>query len=438
MATTTLRRLLPALLFALLVFPPVEARADGPLGLEDAVRLALAHNERALKAPLRVEAAEGQLQKARSAFLPTLSASANGSVHPFDKNGRLFSSSGALQLNQPLLNLSALPLYAQARHQLESERWGAAQDKRLLAFDTARAFLVVLNTQRLLEAAQKRLERARAVEQTAEGRAKAGLSSSNDLTLAHIDTTSALRDVAQAEGSLAKAYVQLSYLVGQAVSGPLAAPDRTRRAAESASFRAEDVARLAEGRRPDVRAAAEKTAALREAAKEPLYRLAPTLGLSGQVKLNTDLVAPNPPHDESAQITLTWSIYDAGARYADRRTRLAQLDSQALDERALRRSIAADIAIALAALKATREAYRFASEALDAATRNATETASLYAQGLARGLELVTAYSRRYDAEVTLETTRLSMEQAYLDLRLASGLDPIEDDAALAPKAVKP
>jgi outer membrane protein TolC len=438
MAPMTLRRLLPALLLIQLILPPIEARADGPIGLEEAVRLALANNERALKAPLRVEAAEGQLDKARTAFLPSLSASANGTVHPYDKNNRLLSAGGTLQLNQPLLNLSAIPLYAQARHSLESERWGAAQDKRMLAFDTARAFLVVLNSQRLLEAAQQRLERARAVEQTADGRAKAGLSSANDVTLARIDTASASRDVAQAQGALTKAYVQLSYLVGQNIAGPLAAPDRTRRAAESAAFRAEDVARLAEGRRLDVKSAAEKTVALREFAKEPLFRLAPTLGLSGQVKVTTDSVPPAAPHDESAQVTLTWNIYDAGSRYADRRVRLAQAESQALDEKALRRSIAADIATALAALKAQREAYHFAAEALEAARQNATETASLYAQGLARGLELVTAYSKRYDAEVNLETTRLAMEQAYLDLRLASGLDPNEDDAALAPKAVKP
>src|SRR5262245_11909036 len=147
---TTLRRLLPALLFAFLL-SPASARADGPLGFEEAVRLALTNNERARKAPLRVDAAEGQLDKARAAFLPSLSAGASGTLHPLDKNNRVLSGAGTLQLNQPLLNLSAIPLYAQARHTLESERWGAAQDKRLVAFDTARAFLVVLNSQRLLE-----------------------------------------------------------------------------------------------------------------------------------------------------------------------------------------------------------------------------------------------------------------------------------------------
>lgn len=409
------------------------ARADAPITLEEAVRLALANNERALKAPLRVEAAEGQLDRARAAFLPTLSASGAGSIHPYDKNGRMFGAQGTVQLNQPVLNLSAIPLYAQARRQLESERWGAIQDKRVLAFDTARAFFVVLTNTRLLDSAKQRFERARASQANAEARAKAALNSTNDVTLAMVDSATAAREVALAEGNLTRAYVQLGFLVGKPVAAASPDTDRTMRAAENGVFRADDVVRLAEGRRPDVRSAEERTHALRESAKEPLFRLAPTLGLSGQVKLSSD---STPLHDESAQLTLTWNIYDAGIRYADRRNRLAQAESQALDEKQLRRSIAADVGIALATLKAARETYRISGEGVEAARRHTQETEILYQQGLARALELITANGRRYDAEVGLATARLSMAQAYLDLRLAIGLDPLEDEPmpAAAPK----
>jgi outer membrane protein TolC len=412
--------------------PPAPPAATAALALEEALRLALANNERALKAPLRVEVAAGALDKARTAFLPTLSATGTGALHPRDKNDRLWSGGGSLQLNQPILNMSAFPLYAQARHTLESERWGAAQDKRLLAFDTARAFVVCLTSERLLDVSRQKLDRARAIQKNAEARAKAQLASSNDVTLAMVDSASAARDVATAEGNVAKAYVQLSFLVGKTVTGPLADPDRTMRAAETGAFRMDDVTRLAEGRRPDVRSAEEKTAALRESAKEPLYRLAPTLALSGQVKLTIDPVPPDKLHDESAQLTLTWNIYDAGVRYADRRQRLAQAESQALDERALRRSIATDVAAALASLRAAREAYRLAGEGVEATRKHTAETETLYQQGLARALEVVEANSRRFEAEVNRETTKFAMAQAYLDLRLAIGLDPAEDEAVAA------
>ena len=412
-----------------LALAPRAARAEAPLGLDEAVNLALANNERALKAPLRVEAAQGQLERARSAFLPTLVANGTGQLRSIeDRNGRAVSGSGNLTLNQPLLNLPAFPLYAQAKHQLESERWGAVQDKRLLAFDTAHAFLLALTNERVLEAAKGRLDRARENQQTADARAQAQLASTNDVTRAIIETTSATREVAQAQGNLARAYLQLGFLVGKPITGNLSAPDRVTQTAEHSALRTEDVAQMAEARRPDVRAAHERTEALRESAREPLFRLAPTIGASAQIHTTVAPIAPDPAFDETLQLTLSWNIYDAGVRYADRKTRVAQAQSQALDEKALRRSIATDVNIALTALRAARESYRISEEAVDAAKRNTTETEILYAQGLARAIEVSDANGRRFDAEVNRATAKLSMQQAYLDLRDALGLGPVGEE----------
>jgi outer membrane protein TolC len=433
-------------LVLILVLSPRAARAEGPLSLEEAVRLSLALNERSLKAPQRVEVAEGGLDKARTAFLPTLTwvgtgqgqrprdATPGGAASAASAATRVWSANGALTLNQPIVNLSSFPLYTSAKHNLESERWGAVQDKRLLAFDTARAFLVVLSSERLLVVAKDKVERARATQKDAEARAKAGLASSNDVTLALVDTAAAAVAAAQADGAVERSYLSLAFLIGKQVSGPLAVPERTLRAAELGAFRAEDVVRLAEDRRPDVRSAVEHTVSLRDSAKEPLYRLAPTLGLAGKLTLNVDPTGSDLRLWEgSAALTLTWSIYDAGVRYADRRTRDAQAESALLDEKMLRRSIATDVGLALASLRSLREAYKVAAEGVDAARRHVGEVGVLYKQGLAKGLDVVDANGRLADAETTLETTKLSMEQAYLDLRLAVGLDPQEDDNAAPP-----
>jgi outer membrane protein TolC len=126
-------------------------------------------------------------------------------------------------------------------------------------------------------------------------------------------------------------------------------------------------------------------------------------------------------------LTLTWQIYDAGIRYADRRTRLAQAVSAWLDERALRRSVANDISIAIAELHAARTVLQVSEQAVVMAQKNTEETTILYKQGLAKAIEVTDANATRYDAEVTLATARLSMEQAYLNLRFALGLGPVED-----------
>ncbi len=428
-------RFVGALMFCL-ALGPARAQAEDALGLEEALKLALANNERALKAPLRVEVAQGQLERARTAFLPTLTTNAGVTFSPtLNKGGRAAAGSGTITLNQPLLNPSAFPLYAQARHQLEAERWGAVQDKRIVVFDTAQAFLVVLTTEHLLDAAHRRLERAVATLKNIEARAGAQLASSNDVTRTMIETTAARREVVRAEGNVARAYLELSFLVGKEVKGPLAESDRTTRAAQSGGVHTEEDVRSAASRRADVRSSEERTLALREAAKEPLYRLAPTIQATAQMRVNPAPIAPDSAHDESLQLSLSWTLFDAGVRYADRRTRSAQAESQALDERQLRRSIATDVAIATAALKAAREVYKLSDEAATIAQRNTAETEVLYEHGLARAIEVVDATATRYDAEVSRETARLAMEQAYLDLRFALGLDPLDDGKSTpAPK----
>ena len=374
-----------------LVAAPRLVHAQAPLTLDDALRLAAANNERAAKAPLRVTVAEGQLEKARAGFLPTLTAGGLATIQPVDaKNPRVFTSGASLTLSQPILNLSAFPLYAQALHTLESERWGASQDKRLLAFDTTRAFLLVLTNERLLAAAQGRLDRALADDKNSRQRAGAGLNSSNDVTRSSIEVQSAQREVTTAQGNLERAQIQLAFLIGKPVVGALAVHERTSHAAESTALGGDD-ARAAEDRRPDVISAKEKTAAAWAFAREPLYRLAPTLSAQGQLKLNIDPLPMQNLHDESLNFTLTWTLFDAGTRYGDRRLRVAQAESTALDEKALRRSVSSDVALAIAALRTARTLYKVAGDAAQLAQKNTDETQVLYAQGLAKAIEVTDA-----------------------------------------------
>lgn len=409
---------------------PLTARAEGGLRIEDAVREALARNERARKAPLRIEQSEGQRERARSAFLPSLTATGSAGVNgQEDRNGNIGQTNAALTLQQPLLAPSAFPSYAQASHQLEADKWTAAQDKRLVAFDTARAFLQVLAAERVLEAANRRTERAQANLDNADARAAAQLASTNDATRARLELANAAREAANARGSTERAYLNLGFLVGRRVQPPLVAPDRTTRAAESVGVVDKQLQAALE-RRPDVRSARERTEALQASAREPLYRFAPTIGASAQVRAAAPTATGTDALTETAQLTLSWQIFDAGFRYADRRTRVAQAESQALDEALLRRSVETDVGLALASLRAAREALRIADEAATAAQQSVEETEILYRQGLARAIELTDANARRFDAEVNRAASKLTMEQAYLELRFALGFGPVDEEGA--------
>jgi len=96
-----------ALLVAMAV-QTVTAAASAQLRIEDAVRLALANNERARIANLRVVDAGGSLDRARAAFMPSLVAGASTTQHLHaDKSGASRSSSGTLTLTQPIFAPSA-------------------------------------------------------------------------------------------------------------------------------------------------------------------------------------------------------------------------------------------------------------------------------------------------------------------------------------------
>ena len=431
-----------SLAFALALLSPGTAVAEG-LKLEDAVRLALQNNERAQKAPLRVEVAEGQLERARDAFLPTLVAGGASAwkPNPPDRTPAL-TNSGTLTLSQPLLNPSAFPLYQQQQRSRDSERWGALQDKRQLAFDTAKAFVQALASEHVLDSAKRKADTAKLNLDESQARAQAGLTSTNDVTKAQLQLATSNGQVASAQGNVEKAYISLSFLVGQKVDPPLVPPDATTRAAQkyeesqrtqtkSALERRADAIRAAQDWRPDLHSLHEKTEALRYSARETLYRLIPTVGATGQMRFVPDPLAAEKAVDETVTLNFTWQIFDAGFRYADRRQRLAQVSSSELDEKLLRRSVETDVDTARAALHAARASVEVARPRRSRRRRRtSTRRSSSTSRGSRGRSRSPTRTIEQFQAEVTLETAKLTMEQAYLDLRNALGYGPLDDDAA--------
>jgi outer membrane protein TolC len=198
------------------------ASAD-PLTLDKAVDLALAHNERAGITTLDVTVAEAGVAKARASFLPVLSASGNDTYGPLDTKDKN-TARGSLTLTQPLIAPSAWPLYSQAKHSLDAQQAQAVEDRRQLAFDTAKAYMAVLLADEVVQAAQKKLETAKADVDDTNAQVKAQLASSNDVTRANISLASSVRELAADQGNLDAAYVQLELLVAGPVSRPLASP----------------------------------------------------------------------------------------------------------------------------------------------------------------------------------------------------------------------
>lgn len=396
--------------------------------IADVIALALKHNERALSPQERVRAADAAVAKSRASLIPSLSASAGETLKPAPSSGSDATSFAATAtLSAPLFAPSAYPLLSQSKHSAEAEKYQAGEDRRILAYDAARAFLTALTSEEVKRASDQRYVRAEANLANAKARADAGFSSSNDVTRSEVELASAKREVESAIGTVARAYIQLSFLTVVPVHGPLVAPTQTTRAAEvRGASDANALCVTARARRLDVRSSREKVEAASLSAKEPMWRLAPTIAFQGQLRATAPTGSTARVDDETLQVTASWPIFDGGARYADRDSRLAALKIANLDRSLLERRVDADVRVALANLQASQGVYQAAGAAVESARRNTQETEVLYRQGLARAIELVDANAKRFDAEVALATARLSMEQAYLELRFATGDAPLD------------
>jgi outer membrane protein TolC len=405
-----------------------QARAED-LSLQSVVKLALSRNERAEIANQNVVAADAALAKARAAFLPSLSLSAGETYRPQQAetgNVRNNSATAALTLSQPLFNATAFPLYASAKHGYDSVFHNHLDLRRQLAFDAARGFFSVVAQQRVLKAAESRLDLANATLDDTQVRAAAGLTSSNDVTRSQIEQASADQSTINASNSLQAARLNLEYLIAEPtqIESDLAAPTQSLAPANQSLA---GLVNVAIATRPDLAALRASAASASALSDEPGLRFVPTLNASAQARTqDQEFAGPNRYVDTTIAINFNWAIWDAGVRSADADSRNAARISAELQLRALARRVEIDVRVAIAELSAARNSLVAAQQGQDAAQRSAEETSVLYKQGLAKAIELVNGNSSKFDAEVAVAAAELNVRQAELDLRSALGLFPLD------------
>jgi outer membrane protein TolC len=408
---------------------PAQAGRDA-LRIEDAVARALARNERARIADLNVTVAAAGVDKARAAFLPTVNVGGIYTQKPDDVVAppkSSYTAVASVTISQPLINASAFPLYAEAKRLLDGQVAQTQDDKRVLAFDAARAFFTALSADAVVTAASTRLDTAKANLADTEARVQAQLVSTNDVTRATIDLANAVHELENDRGTARIAYVALAYTINSPVPNTLVTPTALLAAGRAAVPPVDGLVRLAILRRPDLASKRQVALAAHDFAAEPLLRLVPTLGVSGTLQLSSDetIVGHGFYNTEALVATLSWPLFDAGVRYADKRSRDAAAESADLVTAELVRSVDEQVRSSAIALEASQKALVAAAQARDAAKKSADETAILYKQGLAKAIELVDANDQRFLAEVSYATAEYAVAIAYLSLRQSVGLDPI-------------
>lgn len=432
--TTRKARALAALLAVAVAHAASSASA---LTLDEAVRLALERNERSRAAGETARAAGARVSRARSFLLPDLTVTGDWTrrsqetTRTVDGETSVLNSrdglEGRVTLRQTLFDARAWPLLTQAKRSRDAADLDAAEVRRQLAYETSEVYLAVLTADQVARAASERLDLARRNEREVRIRFDTELVSSNDVSRAELESATAQRELVLAEGDARVARLSLGELLDLDIVDSLAVPEALLRRASEPPLQLESLVTDAAGRRPDIQADRARLAALEASAGEPLMRYVPQLDVNATAWTTNESGFSGRDRDWTLGMGLTWPLFDGGDREATRSERQAMARAAALELRNRERAVATDVAATRVQLESRQASLTQAEVAVRAARRNASEAGELYRRGLIRALEAVDANVQLFEAEVERAGAEFALALAWLDLRAALGLEPLDE-----------
>lgn len=430
------RRLSAGSLGLILFLAPLLASQDRPLTLDEAVKLALERNERALATQEDVRAADARVARARSFFLPTITTTGTYTRRPYEVRrvvgdsevviSRFNALSETIALGLTLFDARSYVTLKSVRAQRNADVATASESRRQLAFEVSQAFLATLGTAQVQEASGRRIAFAKQNLEAAKARYAAGLASVNDVTRAELEYATAEVGVTQVTGQVETSLLQLGYLLDApaSVRGRLVVPEFLIEAAAGEAADQDKLIDEALARRLDVGSLRWLASSQHALAKEPMLRWVPSLSASGQYRITNEAGFNNKNWNWNVGATLSWTLFDGLVRFADRKERKALAQLADLDLKAATRRVDVEVREALVSLANQRASLKQATVAHEVAKKNAAETAELYRQGLASALEVADANVKLFDAEVAFVQERYGLGVAFLNLEAALGLDP--------------
>ncbi len=404
------------------------------LTIQAAVQAALVRNERAAVADEKVKASNAQVLKARSFFLPTITATGTYTRRPDAITRTLNDQSVTVQslnalaatvaMNLNLFDSRSIPLFRQVKLENKAEKCNSLENKRALSFEVCNAFLATLGVEQMLNAAQKRFDLAKKNLEAAQARFEAQLVSVNDVTRAQLEYATAERNITRAQGDVQSARLQLEFLLDQKIAGELVIPESLLAEAQSPPSMSDALIPEAQGQRLDLRSLRWHARAQHAYAVEPLLRWLPNLALIGSYRFTNESGLSGKSSTWSVGLNLNWTIFDGLTRIADYSERKALAHIADLEFKAGERQVELQVHNAQVTLTNQQASLKQAAVAQEVAGKNAGETTELYRQGLTGALQAADANVSLYEAEVELIRARYGIAVAFLNLRSAMGLDP--------------
>jgi outer membrane protein TolC len=395
------------------------------LTFDGAVQRALARNPTNKEAIEEVRRVHALMEEVRAASLPTLAG--NGTYTRLDhdrvQNGIIIAAKGSLygdvQLTVPLFYPPGWVKWGQARDQVDIAQANAAEVRRMVAVETARAYLTIITQRLLLATAKTARDNAKAHYEFTRAQREGGVGNRLDEVRAAQEFTTEEVNVQNQAVALVRAREALGVFV--ATEGPVDAADNWA-PVEMPAFNA--ALTDAEKLRPDVLAQERAARAADRTVHDAWADYVPYLNLIAFPFYENPPTLTLPKTGWQAELVLTVPIYDGGLRYGQEHERKALANETHLNAEETLRQARSDVRVAF-------EEMQRADIALDQATQSAAfakralELANIaYRAGATTNLEVIDAERQARDAADQAAIAEDAARQARLDLLSASGRFP--------------
>lgn len=427
-------RTLAALFLSLALAGP--ARAERSLTLDEALTLARANNRDLAAARERVVQADADVALALSRLMPTLGLKGSYLRNEKEVSLPLFGTlvtlqplevlSGSATVTVPLLVPPAYPGLAAARHgRAAAGATSEATDAQLL-LSVAQAYYAAAGTEELLAARREATVVTSRTSDDARRRLEAGAASSVEVTRAELAVVLADQAVAEAADARERAYralasllrLQVPFSVAPAV-GPVAAPAPV-----------EELTVQGLRSRPELRALQEVVELRSAQVAANDLRWAPVIAAFGTATTTSVAGLTGEKSALAAGVQLEWSLFDGGARIADRSRAASQRREAELQLAQARDAIVDEISDRARIVDTKRSAVAASERAKGLAELTLETVRTQYGAGTASQIELLQAQDAVVAAGVALAQARFDLAVADLRLRRSAGAFPGPESGA--------
>ncbi|HZS41899.1 MAG TPA: TolC family protein [Polyangia bacterium] len=326
----------------------------------------------------------------------------------------------ALNAQIPLIVPSAYSALTGAKRTHGANQANYDVTEASLLYSVAQAYFAAAGADELVVARKNAIQVARETYDNARARFDAGVVNRVEVTRAEVALVRAEQTEAEAEDSAAQAYRGLGTLIGTHEEFRAVPSELPTAEAPPAAVLVDRALAL----RPDFLVLTRSIAAADDNARAGGLRWLPSLSAFGNVRAFNYQGFSGDFYSWAIGAQLDWTLYDGGARDAQRHLAWAQRQENEARLELLRDSITDDVVNTRRALTTKRRALDAARRSLELSRETLVLVRAQHDAGTAKQLDLLTAQDQLVDAEVAMAQARFDLALAALLLERNAGTFP--------------